>query len=197
MIVESTRSGQLAPKESNPMTTTAVSSPTTASDLATGTWRLDPAHSSVEFHVRNFYGLMTVKGQFDHYEGLLNLGSEPAVQLTIDADSLDTKNAKRDAHLRSADFFDVEHHPHVRFVSDAVAVDGDALKVRGHLHAAGKDIPLELNATVRSVDGELEIETATQADHRALGMTWSPLGLLRSPSKLIVSGRLIRESEGF
>jgi polyisoprenoid-binding protein YceI len=195
MIVAHKRSGE-QPKESNPMTTTSVSSPTTSSELAAGTWRLDPSRSSVEFHVRHFYGLMTVKGRFHHYEGSLNLRSEPAVQLRIDADSLDTKNAKRDAHLRSPDFFDSEHHPHVRFVSDDVVVDGDTLTVRGRLYAAGKDIPLELDATVNTVDGELQIEAATDADHRELGMTWSPLGILRAPSKLVVSGRLIRESEG-
>ena len=93
------------------MSTNPTTSPTPVSELATGTWRLDPSRSSVEFNVRHFYGLMTVKGHFDRYEGTLDLGHDPAVQLTIDADSLDTKNAKRDAHLRSPDFFDIEHHP--------------------------------------------------------------------------------------
>ena len=64
--------------------------------------------------------------------------SEPAVELTIEADSLDTKQRRRDKHLRSADFFDVEHHPEVRFVSDSAALDGERLKVHGQLHAAGK-----------------------------------------------------------
>ncbi len=174
------------------MSTPSTSSPPSMTDLATSTWRVDPARSSIEFHVRHFYGLMTVKGHFDRYEGTLALGSEPAVALTIDAASLDTKNAKRDAHLRSADFFDVEHHPQVRFVSDSAVLDGDTLKVRGQLHAAGKHVPLDLDATVRAVDGELEIEAVTHADHRELGMRWSPLGILRAPSKLIVRGRLIR-----
>src|SRR4051812_22943781 len=115
-----------------------------ASPLTSGTWRLDPANSSVEFHVRHFYGLMTVKGQFDRYEGTIDLKSRPAVALTIEADSLDTKHGKRDKHLRSADFFDVEHHPHVRFVSQTATVDGDRLRVSGQLHAAGKAVPLQL-----------------------------------------------------
>jgi polyisoprenoid-binding protein YceI len=174
------------------MSSDPTTSPTPVSELATGSWRLDPSRSGVEFHVRHFYGLMTVKGHFDRFEGTIELGSEPAVQLTIDADSLDTKNKKRDAHLRSTDFFDVEHHPQVRFVSDSAVLDGDTLTVRGQLHAAGKLVPLELHATVRNVDDELEIEAITHADHRELGMTWSPLGILRAPSKLIVRGRLIR-----
>ena len=158
-----------------------------------GRWRLDRERSRVEFHVRNFYGLMTVKGRFASYDGTLELGAHPAVQLTIDAASLDTKNAKRDKHLRAADFFDVERYAHVRFTSTSATADGDSLQVRGQLDAAGKQIPLELDAAVRVVDGELEVEAVTYADQRQLGMTWSPLGLLRAPSKVIVRARLIRE----
>jgi polyisoprenoid-binding protein YceI len=142
--------------------------------------------------VRHFYGLMTVKGEFADYDGTLDLGAAPAVELTIQATSLDTKLAKRDEHLRSKDFFDVEHHPQVRFLSDRAAFDCDTLRVHGQLHAAGRQIPLELDATAREIDGELEIEAVTEAGHRELGMTWSPLGILRSPSKLIVRGRLVR-----
>jgi polyisoprenoid-binding protein YceI len=141
---------------------------TAASDSAARIWRLDPERSSVEFHVRHFYGL------------------------TIDADSLDTDNKKRDAHLRSADFVHVDEHPSVRFLSDSAARDGDALTARGQLHAAGDQIPLDVDASVRRVDGELEFAAEALADHRPLGMTWSPLGILRAPSKLIVRGRLVR-----
>jgi polyisoprenoid-binding protein YceI len=81
--------------------------------------------------------------------------------------------------------------PGVRFVSDIATLHGDVLKVTGRLHAGGSQIPLELDAHVHRVDGELEIEASTEADHRDLGMTWSPMGILRAPSKLIVRGRLI------
>jgi polyisoprenoid-binding protein YceI len=169
--------------------TTTPAAPAEISDSA---WRLDPARSSVAFHVRHFYGLMTVRGEFADYDGTLDLGATPAVELTIQAGSLDTKLAKRDEHLRSEDFFDVERHPQVRFISDRASLDGETLRVRGQLHAAGRQITLELGATVREIDGELEIEAITEADHRELGMTWSPLGILRAPSKLIVRGRLVR-----
>lgn len=160
--------------------------------LRSGTWRLDPTRSSVEFHVRHFYGLMTVKGHFDRYEGTLDLDAGPAAELTIDADSLDTKIAKRDAHLRSADFFDIANHPQVRFVSESVDLNGEAVTARGTLHAAGRDVPVEVDATLREAGDELEVEATAHVDHRKLGMTWSPLGILRAPSKLIVRGRLVR-----
>ena len=174
------------------MSTIAQPTASPAAPIIDGAWRLDPARSTVAFHVRHFYGVMTVRGEFADYDGTLDLGATPAVVLTLQAASLDTKLAKRDAHLRSGDFFDVERHPQVRFISDTATLDGETLRVRGQLHAAGRQIPLELDATVREVDGELEIEAVTEADHRELGMTWSPLGILRAPSKLIVRGRLVR-----
>jgi polyisoprenoid-binding protein YceI len=158
-----------------------------------GLWRLDPGRSSVEFHVRHFYGLITVHGRFGSYEGVLDLRGEPSVELTIDAASLDTKHPKRDAHLRSHEFFDVDHHPQVRFVSETAVLGGDTLRVRGRLHAAGQHVPVEVDATLRTVGDELEADASTEVDHRELGMTWSPLGTLRPPSRLTVRGRLVRD----
>jgi polyisoprenoid-binding protein YceI len=171
--------------------TPAPAAATTA--LATGRWRLDRSRSSVEFHVGNFWGLTTVKGRFDRYEGTLDASSLPVVSLVIEGDSLNTENARRDRHLRSDDFFDVANHPRVRFEADAAELDGGTLNVRGLLYAAGKHVPVETDATVRPVGDELEIEATALVDQRQLGMTWSPLGVVRAPSRLIVRGRLVRE----
>lgn len=156
-----------------------------------GSWQLDPRRSSVEFRVGHFWGLVTVKGHFDDYQGQLNLGADPSIALTIDAASVQTGNPKRDQHLRSADFFDAENHPQVRFVSEAVVLQDHTLKVRGRLFARDQSIPLELDAHVRRVDGALEIEAATAAPHRRLGMTWSPLGMVKARSDLLVKGYLV------
>jgi polyisoprenoid-binding protein YceI len=156
-------------------------------------WRIDPTRSSVEFHASNLWALATVKGKFERYDGTLELYKSPAIELTVDAASLNTNNKKRDAHLRSGDFFDVANHPQVRFVSDSATLSGQQLKVRGHLHAAGKSIPVDLDATVRPVGDELEVEAGTHANHNHLGMTWNRLGMLRTPSKLIVHGRLVQD----
>ena len=163
--------------------------------LATGLWRLDPSRSSAEFHVRNFYGLMTVTGRFDRYEGTLEVSGRPAVALVIEADSLDTKNKQRDKHLRSDDFFDVANHPRVRFEADDADLDGDKLKVRGLLYAAGKHVPLDVDATVTAVGEEFEVEATALVDHRQLGITWSPMGMVRAPSKLIIRGHLVRTED--
>jgi polyisoprenoid-binding protein YceI len=164
-----------------------------ASELARGTWILDPDRSSVEFRVPLLFGRFgTVKGGFASYAGTLDLDGRPAIELTIDAGSIDTGNAKRDTHLRSAEFFDVEEHPQVRFESESVALDGDILHVSGILRAAGASTPLDVIATVHRVDEEFEIEASAEVDQRKLGMTYSPLGTLRPPARLIVSGHLSR-----
>ena len=167
--------------------------PTTS--VATGTWRLDPSRSSVEFHVPNLYGLMTVKGRFGRVHGTLDVSGPPAVALIAEADSVDTSNKRRDRHLRSAAFFDAANHPWVRFEADAVELDGATMKVRGLLYAAGTSVPVEADATVAAAGDELEIEATALADQRELGMTFSPLGTVRAPSTLIVRGRLVRAED--
>jgi polyisoprenoid-binding protein YceI len=140
-------------------------------EAISGRWLLDPQRSSVEFRVGHFWGLVTVKGRFDHYHGQLDLTARPAIELTIDAATVQTGNRKRDRHLRSADFFDAPNHPQVRFVADTVSQHADTLRVGGRLSAAGRSISIEVDAYVRRVEGELEIEAAATAPHRELGMT--------------------------
>jgi len=167
-----------------------------ANETLVGQWQLDPRRSSVEFRVGHFWGLMTVKGQFDDYEGRLDLSADPAIELTVDAASLQTGNRKRDEHLRSADFFDAEKHPRVRFVSDSVVAHDGTLRVHGSLFAGGRSIPLELVARVRRAGDELEIEALASAPHRELGMTYSPLGMIRPSSELRVNGYLVPDGQG-
>jgi polyisoprenoid-binding protein YceI len=163
-------------------------------DITTTPWRIDSMRSSVEFHARALWGMSTVKGRFSRYHGTLDLGAEPEIQLTMEAASLDTRNKRRDDHLRSPDFFDAERHPYVRFVSEAAELDGERLMVRGRLHARGTSMPLSVEATLRTVGDELEVEAVTDADHHLLGMTWNAIGMVRTPSKLMVKGRLVRHA---
>jgi len=155
-----------------------------------GTWRLDPARSSIEFRTAHFWGLITVTGHFEVYEGQLDMSVDPAIELTVDANSVQTGNRKRDRHLRSADFFDAVNHPRMRFVSDSVELLADTLSVRGRLSARGASIPLELQAQVGRVDGELQFEATTVAPHRELGMSWSPLRMISPRSELRIRAHL-------
>ena len=164
-------------------------------ELATGWWLLDPSRSSAEFHVPSFYGLVTVKGGFRRYVGTLNMSDPPAVALVIEADSLDTGNRRRDKHLRSAAFFDAAEYPWVRFEADAAELAGGEMQVRGVLYAAGKQVPVDVDATVTPAGEEFEIEASAVVDHRELGMRFSPLGMVGDHTRLVVRGRLVRAED--
>jgi polyisoprenoid-binding protein YceI len=173
---------------------THAGDPVAASSIEKTIWRIDPDRSSVEFNAKSLWGIATVEGRFSRYQGTLRLSGEPAIVLTIEADSLDTKNKRRDQHLRSPDFFDVEQHPYVRFVSESATLEGERLTVRGRLHACGASMAVDIDATLRRAGDDLEIQAVTVADHHQLGMTWNVLGVLGTPSKLIVKGRLVRDA---
>lgn len=166
---------------------------TTADTLTHTIWRLDPQASSAEFHVRTFWGLTTVHGRFDHLDGSFEVDADGRgrMALTIAAASLDTGNPRRDQHLRSADFFDCERHPEVRFRSTRVGDAGDArLHVEGELEAAGRRVPLRLEPTVtREGDDQLDIHAETTVDQHRLGMISAKLGI-RAPASLTVHARL-------
>jgi polyisoprenoid-binding protein YceI len=177
------------------MNTDTITNASETKSLTQGRWRIDPERSSVEFRTPTLWGLTTVKGHFERYDGSLDLRRSPAIELTIDAGSITTKNGFRDRHLRSADFFGVENHPVVSFVSDSATVDGERLRVSGRLEAAGTSLPLELDASLRPVGDEFEIDARTYADHRKLGMSHGMLGMIPTPSELIVHGRLVRDAD--
>jgi polyisoprenoid-binding protein YceI len=169
----------------------------TPQPLAGTSWRLDPSASSARFQVPHFWGLVTVKGHFEHLEGRVDIDESGRIQmkLTIDAASLHTGISKRDKHLRSADFFDTQSHPEVRFQSTSVSDLGeDRLRVEGELEVAGGRVPLSLDPAFHQTDDQLDIEASTTVDQRLLGMTWSPLGMTRTPTTLTVHGRLRRDA---
>ena len=106
-------------------------------------WSADADRTSVDFAVKTFWGLLTVRGHFDRFSGSYEVGPDGArIELTIDADSLDTGNAPTRPAPALDHFFAVAEHPKVRFASTRVREFGDGrLRVEGDLHAAGKSWP--------------------------------------------------------
>src|SRR4051812_7845925 len=135
-------------------------------------WSIERDETTVEFTVKTFWGLMTVRGCFDRFDGSYEVGpSGTTIELTIDADSIDTGNPKRDGHLRSRDFFAADEHAHVRFRSTRVNAVGDGtLHVVGNLEVAGIAEPLEFAVTVQPAGDALSIEAMTTVDQRRFGM---------------------------
>jgi polyisoprenoid-binding protein YceI len=161
--------------------------------LAGTRWRLDPTGSSAEFRAPYLWGLGSVNGRFLRLDGRLEVDENDywSMELTLDAAGVDTGNDRRDKHLRSDDFFDADQHPEVRFRSRRVIDHGDGrLHVEGELEAAGGHVALPVEVTVRQAGDVLELEAAATVDQRRLGMTFSPLGVIRAPTALSVHARL-------
>lgn len=177
------------------MSTNPITDRAECSSAAT-CWRLDPAGSEAEFRVRHFWGLITVKGHFERLDGRLEVdrGGRRRIELRIDAASVHTRNRMRDRHLRAADFFDTERSPELRFHSTSVSDVGDgALGVTGELAAAGHSVALDLQPSIEQTGDRLQIDASILLDQRELGMTWSPLGMTRTPVALHVHALLRRE----
>lgn len=96
--------------------------------MAKRKWALDPTHSQIEFTVRHMM-FAKVKGAFNAFNAEIEADPEDlttaSVTFTIDASSVDTNNTDRDAHLRSADFFDTDHHPNIVFAAKTFTKTGD------------------------------------------------------------------------
>jgi len=131
---------------------TAVASGT-ATPLPTGTWKVDPAHSSVEFQVKHL-GIATVKGVFTDFEGTLEVGPEGVSAYgSVKVASVDTREPQRDGHLRSPDFFDADQYPEITFKSTAIRpIDDEDFEIEGDFTVHGITRPLKLKATVEGTE---------------------------------------------
>jgi polyisoprenoid-binding protein YceI len=148
------------------------------------TWNLDPVHSVAEFKVKHMM-ISNVKGQFSGMSGVLTLNegdlANSRVEATIDASSIDTRDAQRDLHLKSADFFDVEKFPTLHFRSKRVTRTGDdELSVAGDLtiHGVTREVVFQVEGpTAAGKDpwGNTRIGLAAVAkiNRKDFGLTWN------------------------
>jgi polyisoprenoid-binding protein YceI len=128
---------------------------TATTTLPAGTWKVDPVHSSVEFHVKHL-GIATVKGVFKEFEGTLEVGSDGALAYgTVKTASVDTREPQRDDHLRSADFFEVDKYPEIGFRSTAINPTGeDEFEIVGDLSIHGVTRSVTLKASLEGIEPE-------------------------------------------
>jgi polyisoprenoid-binding protein YceI len=158
----------------------------TATSQQTTTWQLDPAHSSVEFSVKHMM-MTTVRGRFKKIEGTLAADEEHpegcCVEVEIDASSIDTGVADRDAHLRGPDFLDVQTYPTITFKSKKVEGDfggeGDRFRVVGDLTIRGMTMEVGLDCTYEGRGGDpwgkerAGFSGHTEIDRRDWGLKWN------------------------
>ncbi len=147
------------------------------------TWKIDPAHSQVEFGVRHMM-ITTVKGRFPGVDGTVVMDeSNPSnadVDVRIDAATIDTREQQRDAHLRSGDFLDVEKFPNITFKSRRIAErNGQHFKLAGDLtiHGVTREVILDVTEEGRGKDPwggvRAGFTAATKINRKDFGLNWN------------------------
>jgi polyisoprenoid-binding protein YceI len=158
----------------------------TAAPVGAATWRLDPAHSSIEFSVKHMM-MTTVRGRFKEFQGTLTADeAQPegcCVTVEINVASIDTGVPDRDAHLRSPEFFDVERFPRITFSSDRAegdfAEEGDRFRVPGNLTIRDTTTAITLNCVYQGRGNDpwgkerAGFSCTAEIDRRDWGLRWN------------------------
>jgi polyisoprenoid-binding protein YceI len=154
----------------------------TVTALTTGTWNVDPSHSNVGFTARHLM-VTKVRGSFGTFGGSITVADDPLqskVEATVDAASIDTSDASRDGHLKSADFFDVENFPTWTFVSTGLtAKGGNEYTLTGDLTIKGVtksvDFALEFDGVATDPWGNTKagFTAETEISRKEFGLEWN------------------------
>ncbi|MGH2866903.1 MAG: YceI family protein [Solirubrobacteraceae bacterium] len=181
-------------------------SATTITQIPTGVYSVDPAHSNVGFEVRHM-GIATVRGRFASFEGKLDAsGDTQVLEGAVTVDSIDTGEENRDGHLKSPEFFDGAQHPQITFRSTGTEPAGEGqIRLEGEITIKGITKPIELTGTVAE-NGEdpwgherVGLEVEGKIDRREFDLKWNqtlPNGnlLLSNEVKLLVSVSAVKAS---
>jgi polyisoprenoid-binding protein YceI len=147
-------------------------------------WTIDPAHTEITFKVKHLV-ISTVTGRFTSVRGTVTASnpdfSDARVRFEADVDSIDTGNAQRDGHLKSADFFDAGNHPTLSFISTAITSKGDShYTLEGKMTIRGTTRPITLdvvyNGTVKGFDGDVAaFEISGKLNRQDYGLRWNAM----------------------
>ncbi len=158
-----------------------MSTATTVS-IPTGTYNVDPSHSRVEFSVKHL-GIANVKGHFGTFEGTFVAGAtleESKAYGTVEVASVNTNEPQRDEHLKSADFFDAEQFPQLRFESTSIkAIDDETFEITGNLSIHGVTNEITLKAEVQGTENDpwgnerVGLEISGKLDRSDYGMKFN------------------------
>jgi polyisoprenoid-binding protein YceI len=150
----------------------------TRRSLPTGTWQLDPVHSSIGFEIEYIVGAF--RGQFRDVDATLTASEDGAqLQGAARVASVDVKDENLSAHLQSPDFFDAERHPELTFSSHELERDGNALVARGELTIKGVTQRVELTGTIVDPTTDaygrerIGLRLETTVDRTAFGVDWN------------------------
>jgi polyisoprenoid-binding protein YceI len=166
------------------LNTLALGAALLVGDTVTATpvaWTIDRSHSELSFRVRHLTG--RVRGYFKEWSGTVTADPDDlakgSVAVEVKTASINTEQEKRDAHLRSADFFDVENYPTMSFISTRVELNGKDIAITGDLTIKGVTKPVVMKGTFngRITDPmgreRLGFEASATIDRREFGLTWN------------------------
>ena len=170
------------------MTAPAVQAVLTDGALV-GDWVLDQRKSSIRLKNKSMWGLVRVNGVFREVSGNGTVSPDGQVSgtVTVAAASIDTRNARRDTHLRSPDFFDSGNHPDITFTADGIRPSGQGVAVTGALTVRDRTRPLSFDAaaSVRGV-GEIYLDAEVHINRADFGLTWNLMGLISMHDTLTI-----------
>jgi polyisoprenoid-binding protein YceI len=160
-----------------------------------GEWVLDPRKSSIRLKSRSMWGLVPVNGVFREVSGngTVSADGEVSGTVTVAAASIDTKNTRRDTHLRSADFFDSGNNPDITFTADGIRPSGQGVAMTGALTVRGRTRPLSFDAAA-SVQGggEIWLDAEVHIDRADFGLTWNQMGMASMNNTLTIHATFTR-----
>ncbi|MDF3338612.1 YceI family protein [Mycolicibacterium septicum] len=165
----------------------------TTSDILTasaGNWKLLPDRSTVTFRNKTLWGLATVTGRFTEFTGEGSAGAGVSGRVVIAAASVRTGIGKRDNHLRSADFFDVETHPDITVQVTGLEPSDDSLRLTTVLTVRGVSKPVELPVDAEVLDdGALRLSGRCEVQRDDFGVSGDLLGMVGPTT--VLSGELV------
>jgi polyisoprenoid-binding protein YceI len=160
-----------------------------------GSWILDSGQSTVLLKTRHTWGLLPLEGVFGQVSGNgeVTPGGAASGMIKVAAGSIDTKNARRDTHLRSADFFDIANHPDFIFTADSVTPADGGVRVNGRLTVRDHTRPVSFDAKVASADGEVSLDGEIPVNRADYVLTWNMLGIASMHSTSVVHAVFTRQ----
>jgi polyisoprenoid-binding protein YceI len=173
------------------------------------TWKIDPAHSEIQFKVKHLM-ITTVTGYFRNFDLEVetqteDFSSASRIEFNAEIDSIDTNNAQRDAHLKSADFFDSENNQQIKFIGKKFNAEGDKGNLTGDLTIRGTTKPITLNVEYGGIVVDPYGQTKAgftingKVSRKEFGLTWSAVTeagqvVVSDEIRLLAEIQLIKQS---
>jgi polyisoprenoid-binding protein YceI len=159
-----------------------------------GAWTLDPSKSSVSLKTKSMWGLAKINAVFSDLQGeIAVVAGAVTARIAVGTGSIDTRNAKRDKHLKSDELLASEKFPHLIFILNSVAPSATAIQANGTLTVRDKTLPIVFEATVSTTkDSEITVTSELDVDRGDYEVNWNPLGMAKRNNSVSITAVFTR-----